>query len=322
MTGSNVLIIACLLSLLSGYATAAPFDTQITGSPVIPLALPAGSFAQIDGPLSMNGLLYFPDGTFQSTASSWTRSGSDAVFTGGNMGIGTTAPAARLDVVVDDAFGSSLQLWSDEGWTGMKTTNSNGLMRYRGSFEVWPDVTNGPFAGRLDVRNTPGAATIQLDGSNGKASFLNSMAVKSVQTYRGSTRVKGQGVGSLVGGIDPPVDLDTLTVNVPADGQLLLTATLDAEISTDSWVNVYRGDLYFKLDETTGPQPQFLVEQKIAVETYTLSQDPTSASTVSLQWVLPVTPAVRTFKTSAFVPTGYVWYWTSTLNAVFIPGTL
>jgi hypothetical protein len=50
---------------------------------------------------SMTGGFKFPDGTTQTTAASagqWTTSGSDVYRSSGNVGIGTTSPAAQLDM--------------------------------------------------------------------------------------------------------------------------------------------------------------------------------------------------------------------------------
>lgn len=318
----TILCSICLVSLLSGYADAESRAITITGAPIIPLALPAGPYTEVDGTLFINGLLYFPDGTSQTTASPWARNSSNASFTGGNVGIGTPVPGARLDVVVDDFYGSSLQLWSDETWTGMKTTNSNGLMRYRGSLEVWPYTTNGLTGGRLDVRDTGGNATIVLDGSTGKVMSKNMPAVQSIQV--GKNTRNNNAATYLI----PPnnaQDVDSISVNVLSDGYLLILATLDAEVTTSGGLNaVYRSDLYFKLDETTGGNSTYLVEQKLSAEVSAgiMSNDFSNAGVISIQWVLPTTAGVRSFKTSVFAPVGFAHFWTSTLKALFIPASL
>lgn len=114
-----------------------------------------------------------------------------------NVGIGTTAPAARLDIQV--AAGQSLQFRQDSGLVpGIKvnTTGGNaGVMRFRNAIEIWPS-DDASRAGKLDVRNAVGSPTITLDGQTGNVSV-----VASGGTAVSGSNTSGNGVsGSSTGG--------------------------------------------------------------------------------------------------------------------------
>jgi hypothetical protein len=124
-------------------------------------------FVFSNGLTQHHGGLYYTDATGLSlrTGGNNTRIQIDS---SGNVGVGTATPGAPLDVAVGG--GQTLQIRRDSGLVpgiNVNTTGGNaGVMRIRNSIEVWPsdDATR---AGRLDLRNTSGAATIICNGGTG-----------------------------------------------------------------------------------------------------------------------------------------------------------
>jgi len=156
------------------------------------------------------GKLLLRDNTANTVRTTWS--------TDGSVGIGTTTPGAPLEVQV--AEGQSLQFRQDSAVPGInvKTTgNLAGIMRLRNAVEVWPsdDATR---AGKVDVRNTAGNATISLDGQTGNASFRNLPGIRYSQS--------GGGAGTQYNN-EVNVTPDSITINVPASGFVLVTASLN-----------------------------------------------------------------------------------------------
>jgi hypothetical protein len=99
------------------------------------------------------------------TASLNVRSGANIT---GSVGIGTTSPQGKLDI---NTGVGSIQFRNDSGLVpGINLTGGGipGVMRFRNALEIWPS-DNGARAGYLDVRDTSGTTTIQLNGANGEA---------------------------------------------------------------------------------------------------------------------------------------------------------
>lgn len=78
------------------------FDISASGNVGIGTTAPGQKLSVAGTIESTTGGLKFPDGTTQTTAASdagtWAKSGTNVYYNGGNVGIGTTAPATALDV--------------------------------------------------------------------------------------------------------------------------------------------------------------------------------------------------------------------------------
>lgn len=238
------------------------------------------------------------------------------LFTG-NLGIGA-APTTPLEVQV--ASGQTIQFRQDGGIVpGMNvnpTGGNPGILRLRNALEIWPSDNNAR-AGKLDVRNTSGNATVSLDGATGNISANNLPGIASKQTFRdprGTAEAITVGTGFLT--------VDTLSLNVPAAGALLVTATVNVNLNCWSPTQISLG-CYFKLEDTTSGNSVLLTE------VYGKSQGDVNpaivgnAQTLTISWVVPVSgPGLKSFKTTLTNPgpNSFI-FWTSTLNALYVPKT-
>ncbi|MDO8631651.1 MAG: hypothetical protein Q7R41_14285 [Phycisphaerales bacterium] len=98
----------------------------------------------------------------------------------GNVGIGTTNPAAPLDVAVGD---KRFQVRSDGGLVpGINLTGTGGnlgILRIRNAIEMWPD-DGRTRPGKIALVNAAATAfTIALDGDKGNASFAGNLSFGS-----------------------------------------------------------------------------------------------------------------------------------------------
>ncbi len=283
-------------------ASVAPFKvTNGTGGGIL---MDSNQIESVGGPLYFN---FRGDGA-----------GNDVslVAGGGNVGIGTGAPNARLEVVV--APTQSFQFRQDGFVPGINVISEGGnagIMRLRNAIEIWPS-DNAARAGRLDVRNTSGNATITLDGATGNATYANQPAIKSTQTFRDPRNSNG---GVIV--INNFRDVDALSVNVPVPGFLHITATLTCQFN-ESGPDPTPTDGYFKLEETTSGSPVMLTEVKGSAWSDLNSFGNDTAGVLTISWTIPANGAgTRSFKTvlTAVGSTGNVQFYTSTLTVMYIP---
>jgi hypothetical protein len=120
---------------------------------------------------SMSGGFVFPDGSVQSSAatpggggsSQWTSNGTGILYNGGNVGIGTSNPASRLDVGGD--------------------INLSGMLRVQGSSALLVGLTNGVTAAGF------GALSVNASGTNNTATGHNALALNTT----GSQNTAGGG---------------------------------------------------------------------------------------------------------------------------------
>lgn len=214
--------------------------------------------------------------------------------------------------------GRTLQIRNDGGIVpGFNLTGTGGnlgILRLRNSLEVWPsdDLSRGS---RIDLRNNAGSATVVLNGTNGTVDAANLPAFKGVQTFRDPR--------NLAAGIDVAggtfADLESMTVNVPANGFLVITATANVGILTVQPVAGV-GSAWLKLEETTGAPVQLT---EVGKTIFVNASQVGTVETLAISWSIPVVAGTRSFKTILTVPTGNpapapLKVWTTTLNAIFV----
>ena len=163
-----------------------------------------------------------------------------AVSNTGNVGIGTTSPAAPLDLALGD---KRLQFRFDGGLVpsiNLTGTGSNvGTMRLRNRIELFPS-DDGLVAASMDVRNAAGTPTISLAGSAGDVAMTGTLTIDTGGNNTGlltnaSMRFgtgSGEGLGSTrTSGGSNRFGLDLFTNYTP---RLSITNTGDVGIGTRS----------------------------------------------------------------------------------------
>jgi hypothetical protein len=138
-----------------------------------------------------------------------------AISNTGNVGIGTNNPQSLLDLAVGN--NRNFRFKNDLVPTLEITSSNNndglaGTMRLRNAMEIWPS-SDASKAGKLDIRNAAGNATITLNGADGTIDAVNMPAIRSQTTQR-AEQILGQG-GSVV--------LESMKVNIPTSGMVKVT---------------------------------------------------------------------------------------------------
>lgn len=241
---------------------------------------------------------------------------------GGRVGIGTGAPATPLEVAV--APSQSLQLRLDGFVPGVNVATSGGnagIMRLRNAVEVWPS-DDGTRAGRVDIRNTAGNATIALNGATGAISSANFPASKSSQTFRNPR--------SLSAAVTVPPGqfrtFETISVSPPGPGNLIITATANVMLPDPS--DVVASTAWLKIEETTGGPVTLLTEAAHLTNTRSNPSGIETGSVITLVWTVPVSgPGTRSFQTVVTCAAdglnpGTTYVYTTTLTVVYMPAGL
>jgi hypothetical protein len=199
----------------------------------------------------------------------------------GRLGVGTSTPGAPLDVRVNATQGLQFRLDGGvvPGINVVGTGGNAGIVRLRNNLEIHPsdDATR---AGRLDVRNTSGTATITLNGATGDATYNNQPAIKTVESPIGvSANISN----------DSLTLIEEASVTIPGDGFLHITAQAPVFIDGGGSSTVY-----LELKETTGVET--LIDENWVGVLGTPTVPLTERTIVSLSHTIPVTAGVRRFK--------------------------
>lgn len=236
------------------------------------------------------------------------------LFTG-NLGVGNAAPDTPLNINVGS--NNLVQFRLDQFIPGININNtggSAGILRLRNALEIWPS-DNAARPGKLDVRNTSGNATVVLDGASGNISANNLPGIAYTQTFRDP---RGFGWITVNNGF---VTVDTLSVNVPAAGALLVTATVNVNMNSQS-PSISNGG-YFKLEDTSSGNAALLTEVYMKSQGDLNPYIVGNAQVVTISWVVPVSGVgIKSFKTTITNPGQQpILFWSSSLNALYVPKT-
>lgn len=207
---------------------------------------------------------------------------------------------------------------SGEGISSRRTSGTNqwGLDFY----------TNSQPRMAVDLNGNVGIGTqtpsAKLD-VNGNLNALNLPAFKGTQTNRDPRNLNA----ALVIAAGAFADLNTISVNVPAAGTLLITATANVH-NADTGGNTAFTNSWFKLEETTSGSPVMLTEVgNFAYIDTGLNVTQHNGSTMTISWTVPAAAAgTRSFKTamtmSANVGNYQVYVYTTSLNVLYIGKSL
>jgi Phage T4 tail fibre len=111
------------------------------------------------------------------TAAQWTQSGSIVYYTGGNIGIGTTTPSSRLEVVgglkISDPNGSGFNLLVNNGYGGIFNSSEEFayIAKFRGNtvngaYDALA-ITGGHNGGKVGIGTTTPSHKLDVNGTIG-----------------------------------------------------------------------------------------------------------------------------------------------------------
>jgi hypothetical protein len=133
----------------------------------------------------------------------WNRNGSSFFYSGGPVGIGTSAPGAPLDI---NTGAGNVRFRNDNGIAGLDLVGGGvpGVLRLRNSLEVWPNDA-GNVSGSLDVRDNNGTPTIRAVGSTGVLSTTGRIGIgtsnpgSQLEIFTGSSTFQVRSEGGVPG---------------------------------------------------------------------------------------------------------------------------
>jgi hypothetical protein len=250
-------------------ASVAPFKvTNGTGGGIL---MDSNQIESVGGPLFLN----FRGGGMANDIS--------MAVGGGRVGIGTATPVTPLEIFV--APTQSFQFRQDGSAPGMNVVSpgsTGGVMRLRNAMEIWPS-DNAARAGKLDVRNTSGNATISLDGATGNATYNNQPAIKTVVAPTADDTIIQNNSITLI---------EEALVNIPAGGFLHITC--QAPVNFRIGANAI-GHAVLELKETTGPEV-LIAEGVVQFENGADVIGSGLHSMMTVSHTIPVTTGQRRFK--------------------------
>jgi hypothetical protein len=169
-------------------------------------------------------------------SSQWTTTGSNIYYNSGNVGIGTTAPAVKLDVIGEANFSENLTIdknikWNNAGYgiqlsvvnvgpkDALVSRNASGSPWVDvGSDAAWSGVTLAANGGKVGIGTTIPAYKLDVSGAiNGTSVLVNGVPVaSSTDTYwsaNGGGKISYNGGNVGIGTTTPTAQLDVLTSN-------------------------------------------------------------------------------------------------------------
>jgi hypothetical protein len=252
-----------------------------------------------------------------------------AIDSSGRIGIGTTSPTALMELSQGDAM---LRVRNTNDPGGAFILNSFSTLQFglfNPSVSAWGAVPAGLQRSMFGVQNTGRVGTLTntsgapswrntFDDGVGNATFAGTISAtnmpqaKTVQTFRDP---RNELSGVQVGPNQSP-DIDTISVNIPGPGVLLLRGTVQVRQGVNVSI-VPRA--YLKLEETTGGPSTLLNETALGLVGTGIGL----IMALDVEWTLPVTAGTRTFKTSLFNQSGdTIRFHSTSLTAIFMPGGL
>ena len=316
-TGNRYLEIRVKPVLGGSYTTLTP-RTQLTATPYSVRSIESDSSATLAGSppsffqnaANMNaGIL--PDGRLSNNI---PRLGTNNSFAGGIQidNVDANNGTVGLNTL---RFGGGA---TGEGIGSRRTAGANqfGLDFYTNSS---PRISVA-LDGNVGIGTQTPAAKLDV---NGNVNALNLPAMKGTQTFRDPRNLNA----ALIIAAGAFADLNTISVNVPAAGTLLITATANVH-NADTNGNTAFTNAWFKLEETTSGSPVFLTEVgNFAYIDSSLSATQHNGSTLTISWTVPAASAgTRSFKTamtmSANVGNYQVYVYTTSLNVLYIGKSL
>lgn len=260
----------------------------------------------------------------------------------GNVGIGTVTPGERLEIDApdatlrvrntNDAGGGYMQDSFGTLQLGMYNPSASafGVVPAGGKRALFAASSDGRVGSTTNLNNGNPSFRNLLDDGGGNASVAgnatitgnlaahNLPAVKATQTLRDA---RGAGA-NLLGGNS--ANIDSLSVNVPGPGFLILSASINLQVGAGfGGGGLDTTNAYFKLLDTSSIPNVQLVEVSKSFSTQgTPGSGQWGSDVLTISWVVPITAGPHSYLTSLYAPDDTLVYWTTTLQAIYVPNGL